>query len=184
MRHDYIVIEDTEFQWKTNFACDPDRDGQYKSDKPYGNIVIPDEDLAQELMDEGFYVKCTKPYPGKEDEFVPKYYVKVFAKMDSNWPPKIYIVDPDDVDVHLEDAESLKEIDRLADRGEIENVCVVLNRYYSRPDTEHPTLYIVSMEVYKKPETDPIAIRHKERLNRREMAMTRDEEELEPIPFN
>ena len=64
-----VSIENTRFIFETNFSGDPRRD-KYGSDKRYANIVIPEE-LANELSDEGFNVKCTNP---KDDEYEKTYF--------------------------------------------------------------------------------------------------------------
>ena len=52
-----VVLEDTKFIFKTNFAGDPNED-RFRSTKRRGNIIIPDIEMAQALLDAGFKVKA------------------------------------------------------------------------------------------------------------------------------
>lgn len=76
MRDNLVIIEGTKFIYKTNFSGDPDRD-TYGNTQRKGNLIIPDIEQARRLIDEGFNVKLTKPKPGEEEGFIPRYYVAI-----------------------------------------------------------------------------------------------------------
>lgn len=156
MRNNLVIIEGTEFIYTKNFSGDPTRD-KYGSSTRKANIVIPDIDLARQLIDEGFNVKLTKPSEGEEEGFVPKYFVSIILKYDSKWPPRVYHITPAGKTVLL-DADSVGSIDFMW----IENVNVVLNKYEGR---NGKSLYIRSMEVFQMVDDDPIAARHANMMN-------------------
>lgn len=152
MRDNYVIIEGTKFIYKTNFSGDPDRDN-YGSTQRKGNIIIPDIEQARRLIDEGFNVKLTKPKPGEEEGFVPRYYVAIKVNYDSEWPPKIYLM-TDAINGVLLDAESVKSIDYAW----IDTVNVVLNKYEGK---NGKSMWVKSMEVFQKLDDDPISMRHR-----------------------
>ena len=153
-----VSIENTRFIFETNFSGDPRRD-KFGSDKRYANIIVPEE-LAEELIDEGFNIKMTKPREGDEEEFVPTYYVAIkLAYRNRNgepkqWPPKVLLVVEDSV-TEL-DEESVDCIDYAW----IDRVNVVLNKYESE---RGKSLYIKTLEVFQRVEDDPILARHARR---------------------
>ena len=167
MRNSYVIIEGTKFIFKTNFSGDPDRD-TYGSTQRKGNIIIPDIEQARCLIDEGFNVKLTKPRPGEEEGFAPKYYVAIKVNYDTEWPPKIFLM-TDSAKGVLLDSESVKSIDYMW----VENVNVVLNKYEGK---NGKSLWVKSMEVYQKQDDDPISMRHS-RVNRE------SPDEDEELPF-
>lgn len=147
-----IIIEDTRFIFDTNFSGDPKRDPKFHSSERKGNIIINNPELAQELIDEGFNVRETKPREGEEEGHVPTYFVAIKANYDSKWPPKIYLVSGDSEPVLL-DEETVCQIDQIS----VENVCVELNVYNGS------TLYIRTMYVEQGVGGDPFAARYARR---------------------
>lgn len=164
MRTNLVIVENGKFIFDTNFAGDPKKD-RFGSDEKKANLVIPDIDLARELIDDGFNVRLTKPRVGEEEGFVPRYFVKVKLNYKSTWPPKVYLVTDEDKSVLL-DEESVACLDDIW----VDRVNAVLNRYEG-PNGK--SLYVKSMEVYQKVDDDPISAKYRRR--------NRDEEE--EIPF-
>lgn len=164
MRTNLVIVENGKFIFDTNFAGDPKKD-RFGSDERKANLVIPDIDLARELIDDGFNVRLTKPRVGEEEGFVPRYFVKVKLNYKSTWPPKVYLVTDEDKSVLL-DEESVACLDDIW----VDRVNAVLNRYEG-PNGK--SLYVKSMEVYQKVDNDPISAKYRRR--------NRDEEE--EIPF-
>ena len=164
MRTKLVIVENGKFIFDTNFAGDPKKD-RFGSDERKANLVIPDIDLARELIDDGFNVRLTKPRVGEEEGFVPRYFVKVKLNYKSTWPPKVYLVTDEDKSVLL-DEESVACLDDIW----VDRVNAVLNRYEG-PNGK--SLYVKSMEVYQKVDDDPISAKYRRR--------NRDEEE--EIPF-
>ena len=76
-----VSIENTRFIFRTNFSGDPERDS-FGSTARKANIIIPDEELALSLRDEGFNVKQTKPREGEEEDYIPKYFVSISLNYD------------------------------------------------------------------------------------------------------
>lgn len=168
MRNNLVIIENTKFIFDTNFSGDPKRD-KFGSTQRKGNLVIPDIELARELIDEGYNVKLTRPREGEEEGFVPRYFVSIKANYDSQWPPRIYLMAENGET--LLDAESVSNIDYMW----IDKVNVVLNRYEG-PNGK--SLYVKSMEVFQKIDEDPISMRH---AARNDTSYGADEEDA--IPF-
>lgn len=164
MRTNLVIVENGKFIFDTNFAGDPKKD-RFGSDERKANLVIPDIDLARELIDDGFNVRLTKPRVGEEEGFVPRYFVKVKLNYKSTWPPKVYLVTDEDKSVLL-DEESVACLDDIW----VDRVNAVLNRYEG-PNGK--SLYVKSMEVYQKVDDDPISAKYRRR--------NLDEEE--EIPF-
>lgn len=152
MRNNLVVIEGTKFIYKTNFSGDPTRD-KYGDTHRKCNLIIPDIDLARQLIDEGFNVKLTKPKPGEEEGFIPRYYVAVKLNYDSKWPPQVYLMTGENDDGIPLDAESIDNVDYMW----VENVNAVLNKYKGENGN---SLWVRSMEVYQKMDDDPIRMRH------------------------
>ena len=164
MRTNLVIVENGKFIFDTNFAGDPKKD-RFGSDERKANLVIPDIDLARELIDDGFNVRLTKPRVGEEEGFVPRYFVKVKLNYKSTWPPKVYLVTDEDKSVLL-DEESVACLDDIW----VDRVNAVLNRYEG-PNGK--SLYVKSMEVYQKVDDDQISAKYRRQ--------NRDEEE--EIPF-
>lgn len=187
MASNMIVIENTRFQFATNFAGDPAK-GYMGSDQRCGNIIIPDEELAMEMRDEGVYVKLTKPSAKwleehNENEFVPEYFTKIIMNFNSKWPPRVFILKEDGTDETLT-AETVGMIDDIW----VDNVTVVLNK--SRRDDGGVSLYVKSMEVTQKVDDDPVITRHRRRADMAERSrnlatdVRSEDADEEFIPFN
>ena len=56
MRTNLVIVENGKFIFDTNFAGDPKKD-RFGSDERKANLVIPDIDLARELIDDGFNIR-------------------------------------------------------------------------------------------------------------------------------
>ena len=145
-----ISIENTRFIFRTNFSGDPDRDA-FGNDARKANIIIPDEEKALELREEGFNVKETKPREGDEEDFCPTYFVPVNVNYDSEWPPKIYLVTGKNMPVLL-DEDSVGVLDKIY----VLNVDAVLNTYVNQK-TGRCSLYVKTMYVEQSIEDDPFA---------------------------
>lgn len=145
-----IVIDNTRFIFKTNFAGDPNED-RFRSTKRRGNIIIPDPEMAQALFEAGFKVKATKPRPGEEEDFEPTFYISVTLNYDSPWPPEVYLVSPGAAPVLL-DADSVG----VVDKAYVLRVRVALNPY-ENPTTGIKSMYIRTMYVEQDVANDPFA---------------------------
>ena len=148
-----VSIEGTRFIFRTNFSGDPERDS-FGSSARKANIMIPDEQQALELRDEGFNIKQTKPREGEEEDFIPKYFVSIGLNYDSEWPPKVYLVTGKNVPVLL-DEESIGILDKIY----VTNVDVVLNPYHNQR-TGRNSLYVKTMYVEQDVEDDPFAAKY------------------------
>lgn len=149
MAKNLITIDDTRFIFNTNFAGDPTKE-RYRGTTRYGNIVIP-QSLAAELLRDGFNVRETTPRPTDGPDFEPEHFIKIVAKYDGPYPPKIYMVSGDSEPV-LMDKESLVNIDR----ARIAKVRVVLSPWMNE-DTGKGSFYIRTMYVEQDVESDPFA---------------------------
>lgn len=148
-----VSIEGTRFIFRTNFSGDPERDS-FGSSARKANIMIPDEQQALELRDEGFNIKQTKPREGEEEDFIPKYFVSISLNYDSEWPPKVYLVTGKNMPVLL-DEESIGILDKIY----VTNVDVVLNPYHNQR-TGRNSLYVKTMYVEQDVEDDPFAAKY------------------------
>ena len=153
-----IVIDDTRFIFKTNFAGDPNED-KFRSSKRRGNIIIPDPDMALAIKDAGWNVKTTKPHPGEEEDFEPTYYISAMLNYDTKWPPEVYLVSGNSEPVLL-DADSVGIIDKCY----VLRVRVALNPYENRT-TGIKSMYIRTMYVEQDVAGDPFAHHYATRGN-------------------
>lgn len=146
-----IILEDTRFIFRTNFAGLPDE--KYHSTTRYGNILIPDPEVAMELADEGYDVKQTRPHEGEEEGFEPRYYVKILLNYTSDIakrrPPRVYLVEQDGYR-RLLNEDTVGEVDAIY----VLSVNVTLEKSYSKR-YEKPLLYIRTMYVYHDEDDDP-----------------------------
>ena len=147
---DQIVIRNTRFIFNTNFAGDPAAD-RFGSNKRRGNIIIPDPEMAAELLARGFKVKATKPRPGDEEDYEPDYYISAQLNYNSQWPPEVYLVSGNAEPVLL-NAESVGVIDKCY----VKNVNVALNPYENKV-TGIKSMYINVMYVEQDVAGDPFA---------------------------
>lgn len=145
-----VLIENTNFIWRTNFSGEPDRFGNTKKK---ASIIVPDVDLAMDLMGEGFNVKTTKPREGEEEGFVPKYFIDIQARYGSKKPPEIFL-GSEDTTYRLLDEETVGEIDHHY----ILNVDVTLNKYEKNGNK---SFYIDIMYVTYDVTEDPFAHKYR-----------------------
>ena len=145
-----VSIENTRFIFETNFSGDPRRD-KYGSDRRYANIIIPEE-LAEELIDEGFNVRNTDP---KDGEYEKTYFVRATVNYDSKFPPRIFLVFADNPP-ELLDSKSVSIIDTMY----IRNVNVIPSKYYNAK-MDKWSLYVRTMYVEQELDNDPFAARYR-----------------------
>ena len=156
-----IELENTRFIFNTNFAGDPANDPKFHSTARQGNVIIPDADLAQQMIRDGFNVKETKPRPGFEDDFTPEYFIAVKLSFSGRKPPKVYLVSGNSTPVLL-DEESVSEIDRLQENRSVANVNCLCNVYHNE-ERDTNSLYVNIMYVEQLIDDDPYAARYARR---------------------
>lgn len=156
-----VRIDNTKFIFRTNFSGDPANDPKYGSTTRKGNIIIPDEKLAMELMEEGFNIRMTKPKDGEEEGFIPRYYTTIIinfkSEISQERPPKIYLVSGDNEPRRL-DEETVGAIDHVY----VTNVNVTLEKSYSKRYDRH-LLYVRVMYVEQDVDDDPYASVYEQR---------------------
>ncbi len=145
-----VTIENTKFIFETNFSGDPRRD-KYGSDRRCCNIIIPDQ-LAEELIDEGFNVRWTDP---KDGEYEKAYFIRAVVNYDSKYPPRIYLVSGENPP-ELLNSESVCIIDNMY----IKNVNVILSKYYNDKNDKW-SFYVRTMYVEQELDSDPFAARYR-----------------------
>lgn len=148
-----IMLEDTNFIYNTNFSGDPERD-RFGSDARKANIIIPTEEQALRMMDEGYNVRRTSPSEGEEEGFNPTYFVSASLNYDTKWPPKVYLVS-DNAEPRELDEQSVGILDKCY----IKNVNAVLNPYYNAR-TGLKSLYVRTMYVEQDISDDPFRGRY------------------------
>lgn len=144
-----VLIEDTRFIFETNFSGDPKRDKFGKDDRNF-NIILPD-DIATQLIDEGFNVKCTKP----NDEYDAQYFVKVNVKFECKYPPRIYLVSGDNKPELLNESTV-----GIIDGAYVKKVNATLSKYYSIKNDKW-SLYVRVLYVEQEVDNDPFAARYR-----------------------
>lgn len=149
-----ITIENTRFIFDTHFSGDPNLD-KFRSTQRYANLVIPDINLARQMIDMGCNVKLTRPKEGEEEGFEPRYFVRVVVNYESEWPPKVYLVSGD-ADPVMMNGDTIGMLDKMW----IKNVNVQLNLH---PWTDGISLYVKTMYVEQSLEDDPFAARYMNR---------------------
>lgn len=149
-----ITIENTRFIFDTHFSGDPNLD-KFRSTQRYANLVIPDINLARQMIDMGCNVKLTRPKEGEEEGFEPRYFVRVVINYESEWPPKVYLVSGDAEPVMM-NGDTIGMLDKMW----IKNVNVQLNLH---PWTDGISLYVKTMYVEQSLEDDPFAARYMNR---------------------
>lgn len=156
-RNKLIFLENTRFIFRTNFAGLPDE--KYGSTTRYGNILIPDPEIAQELVDDGYLVKETKPREGEEAGFEPKYFTRIVLNYNSDYaknnPPKVYLVEGNKRT--LLDEDSVGMIDHIY----ILNVKVSIEESFLKKFGKK-VLYIKTMYIYHDTEDDPWAAEYED----------------------
>jgi len=158
-----IILENTNTIFMTNFSGDPQRDN-FGSDERQVNLIIPNEEQAKALMDEGFNVKTWE----KDD--VITYFIKVKLNFNGKWPPKVYWVNTAKRRL-LMDEESVGELDNIS----IKNVNAVLNPWFNSKNEKY-SMYVKTMYVEQNMDDDPFAARYT-------MNDECEPEEGEDIPF-
>lgn len=158
-----ILLENTNTIFMTNFSGDPQRDN-FGSDERQVNLIIPNEEQAKALMDEGFNVKTWE----KDD--VITYFIKVKLNFNGKWPPKVYWVNTAKRRL-LMDEESVGELDNIS----IKNVNAVLNPWFNSKNEKY-SMYVKTMYVEQNMDDDPFAARYT-------MNDECEPEEGEDIPF-
>ena len=149
-----ITIENTRFIFDTHFSGDPNLD-RFRSTQRYANLVIPDINLARQMIDMGCNVKLTRPKEGEEEGFEPRYFVRVVVNYESEWPPKVYLVSGDAEPVMM-NGDTIGMLDKMW----IKNVNVQLNLH---PWTDGISLYVKTMYVEQSLEDDPFAAKYMNR---------------------
>lgn len=149
-----ITIENTRFIFDTHFSGDPNLD-KFRSTQRYATLVIPDIQLARQMMDMGINVKLTRPKEGEEEGFEPRYFVRIVVNYESEWPPKVYLVSGDSEPVMM-NADTIGMLDKMW----IKNVNVQLNPH---PWSDGVSLYVKTMYVEQALEDDPFAARYMNR---------------------
>lgn len=147
-----VSIENTRFIFETNFSGDPRRD-KFGSTKRYANIVLP-EDVASQLMEEGFNVKCLDPKEDYESN-EPTYFIKATCNFESKYPPRIYLVSGDN-NPSLLDSEAVGVIDTVY----IKNVNAILSKWYN-DNTGKWSLFVRTLYVEQELDSDPFAARYR-----------------------
>lgn len=150
---DPVFIENSKFIYRTNFAGDPTKD-KYKSTTRRGNLIIPNEGQALEMIDAGYNVKVTNPREGEEEGFVPTYYIPVIIGYSHpKRKPKVYLV-TNNVPTELDEDQV-----HLIDEVYVLNVNATLYPRYN-PDRDSWTMYVSNMYVEQDVEDDPWAGRY------------------------
>lgn len=157
MAAEMINLENTRFIFATNFEGNPDKD-RFKSSKITCNIVIPDVDMAMAMLDAGYNVKETTPREGEEEGFTKEYFIKCICNMDSQYPPKVYLVNEDNIAVKL-DAGSVSVLDEIR----VKNVNAIISPW--EYDDGKFSMYIQTLYVEQSIDDDPFASRYKRTTN-------------------
>lgn len=168
-------LEDTRFIFSTNFEGNPDKD-KYKSTKRQCNIVIPTVDQAMALLDLGYNVKETMPREGEEEGFQKEYYIKCLCNIDSQYPPKVYLVNEEGVAVKL-DANTVNILDEIR----VKNVNATISPWEWEPGKF--SMYINVLYVEQSVEDDPFASKYKRTTNAIPRPGFEDEGSPEGLPF-
>ena len=150
-----------------NFSADMEKDKYAKKPEDVRRtalIIIPDKALVDDLIAEGFNIRQNKPYPGKEDEYIPIYYTTIIANYDSKKSkPNIFLssenghVFPGNPSTGyvLLDESNVGNLDGIA----VDRVRVCLNKYTNKLGTGK-SLYIQTMFVDQAVRNDPIIRRY------------------------
>ena len=152
-----VFLENTRFIYRTNFAGDPTQD-KYGSSTRRGNIVIPTQEQADELLEMGVNVKQTAPRDGEEEGFEPTYFMSVIVNYDSDLaqerPPKIYLVSGNEPP-RLLDRETVGAIDKVY----VVNVNATIEISHSKR-YDKTLAYVQVMYVEQDVADDPFAERY------------------------
>lgn len=144
-----IVLENTNFIFETNLSGDPARD-RFHSPGRKCNIIIPNPEMAQAMIADGFNVKATNPRPEEDPAtFVPTFFVSANTNYECKYPPRIFLVAGDNPPA-LMSPETVGIIDTIR----VANVDAVLN---VRAWEKGKTLYVNTMYVVQDLASDPFA---------------------------
>lgn len=144
-----IVLENTNFIFETNLSGDPARD-RFHSLGRKCNIIIPNPEMAQAMIADGFNVKATNPRPDEDPStFVPTFFVSTNTNYECKYPPRIFLVAGDNPPA-LMSPETVGIIDTIR----VANVDAVLN---VRAWEKGKTLYVNTMYVVQDLTSDPFA---------------------------
>ena len=151
-----VNIDDTRFIFTTNFSGDLSRD-RFGSSPRRVNVVIPTQELADQLSAMGVNVKQTHPNPERtyDEPYVPTLYVPVNVNMDSKWPPRVYWVTTAGKRL-LCNADTVGQLDFIR----VKNVCVQANLAEKRNFPGEYSLYADVMYVEQDADADPYAERY------------------------
>ena len=162
MANRVIAVDDTRFIFATNFSGNPEID-RFGDARRKANILLPDIRQAQELTDQGFKIRQTRPHPDEDpSEFVPEYFAQVVLKYRDRagnpvkYPPKVYLVSGDNEPVLLSE-EAVGCIDHMR----VRNVNVILNPYEYDPINHGMSLYVRTMYVEQDLDDVPYAARYR-----------------------
>lgn len=154
-KRELIYLNDTNFIYKRNFSGNPERD-KYGNTARRGNIIIPDEETLNHLVQLGINVKSTKPRDGEEEGFEPVWYMPVIINFESDMakarPPKIYLVKGEDGEPELLDDETVGQIDAVY----VTNVKATIEVVYLQR-FDKMAAYVRTMYVFTDADDDPWA---------------------------
>ena len=147
------VLNNTRFIFRPNFAGDSTKD-KFGSTTRKATLVIPDKNMADEMLANGINVKVLDPRDATEE---PVYFVTVIANFNSKVPPKMYLVSGGNEPVLL-DEDTVGEIDN----SYVLNVNASLNPWFNE-NTGKTSLYIRNMYVELEVDDDPFASLYRNR---------------------
>lgn len=148
------IIEETNFIFKPNLAGEFRKEDRYPSNTRACNIIIPDPEQAQEMIDDGLNVRQTTPSENYKENYEPEYFVKAYLKFASEGSrsnPIINLIDQEGYSTPL-DEHTVGCIDNI--RIKRDSVRVVLAPY-SGGGGAYPTLYIQTLYVEQDLDNDP-----------------------------
>ena len=166
-----INIMDTNFMFggkgnSVNLSGNPAK-SKYGSSERYALIKVPDPHQAFELKEKGVVVMETEPREDQDpDDFVPDYFIRgILSYQDKfgnkhRYPPEIYLVNENEEAVPLDEDAAGLTIDKLAEKGAVKAVHVILN-IAKKQNGDGFKLYIKTMYVEQNIDDDPIASRFK-----------------------
>lgn len=153
-----IRFDNVKFRYATNFSGNPDNDPKFHSSARRATLVLPDEQIARELIDMGVNVRTTHPRPDDDpNEFVPEYLTSVTLKY-RNWrgeelrrKPKVVLVN--------EEKKTMTELNEdtvgMLDGIRIKSVDLVVNPWENTQRPGSVSLCIQTMYVVQGLSDDP-----------------------------
>lgn len=153
-KRELVNLDNTKFIFRTNFSGDPSKD-RFNNSARRANILIPTAEEAEYIASLGVNVKTTKPRPGEEEGFVPRYYMPVIVNYDSDVaksrPPKIYLVSGNAKPVLLDE-----DTVGLIDGTYVVNVKATIEIVYLAK-YDRNAAYVRTMYVFQDADDDPWA---------------------------